>query len=271
MKKQVKNVENTPEIQMFKVVNVHMSDIIAPKLAMRAGIIDESFESLKQSIKEIGLIAPIVVMKFADKFEIVAGARRHQACKALGWEFIPASILEPNSETYFRTMSAENYERSEVTLFDEIQFIMKLHDELSLNQTQTAKYIGKSVAYVNERIAVTNYPDCLKQALIDDKITFSVAREFNKITEATVCETYLHYAIENGCTPAIARKWRQQWENQKSHPEVTPLDIISENYEQSQQKVTAVQDCASCRTTFESQELMPLYVCKQCRTAILNS
>jgi ParB family chromosome partitioning protein len=270
MSKQVKTAVKTPDIQIFKVVNISMSDIIPPKLAMRIGIEDKSFESLVQSIKDIGLISPIVVMKFADKFEIVAGDRRYRACKALNWDYVPASILEPNSEKYFRTMSAENYERQDVSLFDEIQFIMKLHDELSLNQTQTAKYIGKSVAYVNERIAVTNYPQCLKDALIDDKITFSVAREFSKISEAQVCEQYLHYAIENGCTPAIARKWRQQWENQKANPNVTPLDIMEEHYESSQQKVTVNQDCASCHGTFEAQELLPLYVCKACRTALVT-
>ena len=168
-------------------------------------------------------------------------------------------------------MTAENYEREEINLFDEIQFIMKLHDELSLNQTAIAKYLSKSVSYVNERIAVTNYPGCLKAALIAESITFSVAREFNKITDAQVCETYLKYAVENGCTPAIARKWRQQWETQQSHPDMTDLTVMDDNYINAAQKVTVTQLCASCKTSYETHELLPLYVCKSCHSAIFNS
>lgn len=262
--------QNSDNFQEIKVVNIAISDIIPPKLAMRINVTSESLQTLIESIKSIGLISPIAVMKFADKYEVVAGARRYFALKELGYDFVPCSILVPNSEVYFKTMSAENYERQEISLFDEVQFILKLHDELSLNQAQIGKYIGKSVSYVNERLAILNYPQCIKDALVADQITFSVAREFNKITEEKVCETYLRYAIENGCTPVIARKWRQQWENQQAHPQMTDSQDIIDNYEQSQQPVKVTQECASCHGTFESADLMPLYVCKPCRSAILT-
>lgn len=268
--KKTKIVAEKLNIQVFDIQNIKMSEIIPPKVAMRENIADKSIQSLAQSIAEIGLIQPLTVMKLSDLYEIVAGARRYFAIKLLNWEYAPCSLLEPNSERYFQTMAAENYERSDVSIIDEVTFFEKLRDELSMTQAQIAKYINKSVSYVNERLAITDYPECLKIALMADDITFSVAREFNKITEAVVCEQYLHYAIENGCTPAVARKWRQQWENQQAHPQMTDLSVMDENFDQSQQKLTVNQDCASCGATFESAELMPLYVCKPCRAAILS-
>jgi ParB family chromosome partitioning protein len=266
--KKTKINANSNEINLINVVNIPVSEINPPNVAMRASISPQSIETLAASIAEVGLISPIVIMKSKNKYEIVAGCRRFTAMKQLNFDFIPCIILQSNAEMYFKTMSAENYERQEINIFDEVQFILRLHDELSLNQGQIAKYIGKSVSYVNERLAILEYPECIKQALIDEKITFSVAREFNKITEAQVCETYLHYAIENGCTPAIARKWRQQWENQQAHPTMTPIDDMVDSYEITQQLIKVTQECASCRATFESHELLPLYVCKSCYSAI---
>jgi ParB/RepB/Spo0J family partition protein len=261
-------IVKTIDLQTINVVNLSISDIIPPKLSMRFSTLPETLITLANSIKEIGLINPICVMRSGSKYEIVAGLRRYSACKLLNWDFIPSIILEENSEMYFKTMAAENYERLDISLFDEVQFINKLHDELSLNQSQIAKYIGKSVSYINEHLAINNYPECLLDALIHEQITFSVAREFYKITEAQVCETYLKYAIENGCTPAIAKKWRQQWENQQAHPNMTPIDDMVDNYEAATQNLTVTQECASCKGTFEVNQLLPLYVCKSCHNAI---
>jgi ParB family transcriptional regulator, chromosome partitioning protein len=262
--------EKETNIDIKHVINLDSQSIIPPNIAMRENISNKSIESLAKSIEEIGLIYPLTVMPQGTQFEIVAGARRYMAMMLLKWKFMPSFVLESNSEMYFRTMAAENYERQDISIFDEVTFIQKLQYELKLTQAQIAKYIGKSVSYVNERIAVIDYPECLKIALVQEEITFSVAREFNKITESVVQEQYLHYAIENGCTPAVARKWRQQWENQQAHPQMTDLSDMEDNYNDAVQKVTVNQECASCHGTFEAQELMPLYVCKPCRTAILT-
>jgi ParB/RepB/Spo0J family partition protein len=261
----------TVPLQTINIVNVPVTEIIKPKLSMRENVGSESLKTLSESISQIGLINPICVMKLGKNYEIVAGLRRYSACVLLNWDFIPCIILEQNSETYFRTMTAENYERLDISLYDEVQFINKLHNELSLNQSQIAKYIGKSVSYVNEHLAVNSYPQCLLDALINEQITFSVAREFYKITEAQVCETYLHYAIENGCTPAIAKKWRQQWETQQAHPNMTDFDEVVDNYQVATQNLTVTQSCASCGQPFETHHLLPLYVCRPCHSAITSS
>ena len=249
---------------------IPIKSIIAPRIAMRGNIDKNNIENLAKSIKEIGLICPICVMTTGKEFEIVAGNRRYEACKSLGMSEIQAIIMEQNSEKYFRTMTAENYERQDITIFDEVQFIERLMTELEMSQSQIAKYIGKSPAYVSERVAVLEYPTCILEALRCEKITFSVAREFNKITEANVCETYLKYAVENGCTPDIARKWRKQWELTKDKPEGELLEQMVDNYGDNVQHVIPTMICAGCRETFEVTELMTLYMCKGCRTEILR-
>lgn len=252
------------------VLNIKIVEIEEPRIAMRNNIDVQEIQSLMSSIKEVGLICPICVMKSGEKFEIVAGNRRFVACRKLGWTEISCIVIEQNSEMYFKTMTAENYERQDVSIIDEVNFIDRLNTELNLSQNQIAKYISKSASYVSERLAVLNYPAVLLEALMNNKITFSVAREFNKITEPQACETYLHYAVENGCTPEIARKWRKQWELQKEKPDITTLEEISEKYAESQQVTQIKMKCAGCREEFETTELQVVYMCRTCRNATLS-
>jgi ParB family chromosome partitioning protein len=252
------------------MVYIEVKKVKAPRIAMRGDLDKKSIEQLAKSIQEIGLICPICVMRLEEGFEIVAGNRRFEAVKELGWKELPAIVLEENSETYFRTMSAENYEREDINIYDEVQFIERLTIDLQMSQIQIAKYIGKSPSYVNERIAVLEYPQCLLDALLNNKITFSVAREFHKIDDAQVCETYLKYAVENGCTPDIARKWRKQWELSKFKPERDLLGQASESYGEAMQSVIPTMKCAGCQQMFEVTELMSVYMCRSCRSEILK-
>lgn len=268
--KKIYNKKNIGVISSDNIEDIKITEIIPPRIAMRTSVNQFNIVDLIESIKEIGLICPICVMKSGDKFEVVAGNRRFEACKALSWEYITCHVIEENPEKYFKTMTAENYERSDITIFDEVQFIERLRTDLNMSQLQIAKYINKSTSYVNERVAITEYPQCIIDALIDGKITFSVAREFNKITDANVCETYLHYAIENGCTPEIARKWRKQWELQKTQPERDLTQQAVDNYGESMQSVIPTMKCAGCQSMFEVTELMSVYMCKSCKSEILK-
>ena len=269
--KSSKKPTNGKPIQEINVVNVPIIEIKPPVYPMRLGITDQSIESLVESIKAIGLIHPLWVIRQGKGYEIVTGFRRFNAIKSLGWDFVPVHIMEGGAEQYFQTMSAENYERESITIIDECQFIERLSEELDMKQAQIAKYINKSVSYVNERLAVKTYPEPLINALINETITFSVAREFNKITDTDVLLEYLKFAVENGCTPAIARKWRQQWENQTAHPDTPQLADIADNWDESQQKQTVTQECGACKIVYESHELLPLYVCRNCRQSILSA
>ena len=271
MSKTVKIKGKTDKISVPLSTFLDMSEIIPPRIAMRADIEGQSLQQLADSIKDLGLICPICVMKTGDKFEIVAGNRRFEAYRLLEKKQIHCVVIEQNSEMYFRTMTAENYERQDIGIIDEVAFIEKLNVELQLSQTQIAKYINKSVSYVNERIAVLSYPEPLVIALVAGDITFSVAREFYKITDANVCETYLKYAVENGCTPAIARKWRKQWELQKEQPEKDFTADTIDNWEASQQKPHSVMSCAICREEYELQQLITLYICHNCNKSIINN
>jgi len=269
MSKEIKDREK----EVTKTINsenIEIVKIIPPRIAMRTDVNKTNVKELADSINTLGLICPICVMKSGEQYEVVAGNRRYEACRTLGWKVIPSIILEESSEMYFKTMTAENYERKDVDLFDEVQFIERLKEELNMSQTQIAQYINKSVSYVNERLAVLEYPRIILDALLEEKITFSVAREFNKIDDEQVCETYLKYAIENGCTPIIARKWRKQWELSKKQPERDLLGEAVDNYGEAIQSVIPTMRCAGCQQIFEVTELMSVQMCKPCRIEILK-
>jgi ParB family chromosome partitioning protein len=242
--------------------------IIKPELAMRLDTEKSNIEDLAKSIDKVGLINPLTLKKIGNYYEIVAGFRRYLACAKLGWSEVPAVVLEENSEIAVGVMTAENYEREEVNVFDESIYLHKLIETTKMSQKSISKEINRSESYVSERLQIMNYPDELRDALYQDTISFSVARELNKIGNEDDKIMYVRYAIQNGCTPDIARNWRKQLELQGKQKAEDILTVASENYNQNSGSATVMMPCRVCMENIDVVELVTMYVCKTCLSVI---
>jgi len=248
----------------INIENIAYKDIIPPEISMRLQTDKSHIEQLSTSIEKLGLINPITVKRAGKYYEVVAGFRRYLAIKALKWKTVPSIVLEESSDIAVGIMTAENYDREDVNIFDEAMYLKKLINKTGLTQKVLSKAINRSESYVSERVAILEYEPELRDALYSGKISFSVARELNKIADESERLQYIRYAIENGCTPDIAKRWRTELAQRNEVSSTQIGENAVENYNQQTNKTTVMMLCKICNENTDVNELQTMYVCRTC-------
>lgn len=203
MKKTEKKIKAVEEL-IIKKIN-------EPNYIARIGTTENDLEELKNSIVQIGLIEPIIVKKVKDKYEIIAGHRRFLAHKSLGKEKINAVVVDVNAKEAEIMKLEENIKRKDLNDIEEAYYFEHLIKIGFKSRKELAKKIGRSEAYISQKIEILKYPEKLFHALEQKKISFSAARELIRIKDKDVMNDYIEHAVENGITPAIAKQWADNW------------------------------------------------------------
>src|SRR5437667_2500752 len=137
---------------------------------------------LSNSIKEHGLLQPILVRPLAHGFEIVAGHRRFQACRSLRWRFIPCKIREMSDKQSYEIQLTENMQRKTMDPVEEAEAFRRYVIDLGWSGvTELAKKISKSEEYVSHRLQLLKLPDDIKEKIISTRLNVSQAMELTTI------------------------------------------------------------------------------------------
>ena len=139
-------------------------------------------ETLMNSIKEHGLLQPILVRPLSHGFEIVAGHRRFQTCRSLRWRFVPCKIREMTDKQAFEIQLTENIQRKSMDPIEESLAFRRYVVVFGWGGvSELAKKIGKSEEYVSHRIQLLRLPADIKEQIINSKINVSQALEITSI------------------------------------------------------------------------------------------
>src|SRR5690606_36762819 len=146
---------------------------------------DEKIDELAQSIKEHGVLQPIIVTKIRDGigYYIVAGERRYKACKKLGLNTIPAIVRDIDRKIMAEIALLENLQRENLTVVEEANAYKMLIDEYGLTQQEVADRIGKSRSHITNILRVLNLPEIVQKMLNDNEIDFGHAKILAGINE----------------------------------------------------------------------------------------
>ena len=153
---------------------ISISSIVRNKYQPRKKIEKESLEELTSSIKERGIIQPIIVRKSDDqdeKFEIVAGERRWQAAQNAGLHEVPAVVIKADNLKSLEFAIVENVQRKDLNPIEEAEGYKKLINEFRYDQERVAKFIGKSRAHVTNCLRLLILPQKIIEYIIDEKIS----------------------------------------------------------------------------------------------------
>lgn len=191
-------------------MDVLREKIKLPESMMRRVISEKDMEELVRSIKEVGMINPIVVRKVGDQYELVAGLRRLMAMDMLKKEKVMVRVMRVGDEKAERIKVDENRAREDINAVDEGAYFAQMMDRFGWNQKQLAEKFCVSESYVSQRIGSADWPDCLKEVVLDGKIIFSVAREFAGIKDEGEMRRVIDQAISSGVSPAVAARWRHE-------------------------------------------------------------
>ena len=151
-----------------------LSEISPNKFQPRKNFDEENLEDLTNSIKERGVIQPIIVRKSnsnTSKFEIIAGERRWLAARKAGLHDIPVVVTEADDLKSLEFAIIENVQRHDLNPLEEAQGYKRLIDEFSYDQEKVSKFIGKSRSYITNSLRLLNLPSEVLKMIEDKKIT----------------------------------------------------------------------------------------------------
>jgi ParB family chromosome partitioning protein len=159
-----------------KITNnkISISSIIPNKYQPRKNFDKNSLEELTASIRERGIIQPIIVRASEDsndKYELIAGERRWQAAQNAGLHEVPAVILNLDNLKSLEFAIVENVQRKDLNPIEEAEGYQRLINEFNYDQDKVAKFIGKSRAHISNCIRLLSLPAKVIEYIINDKIS----------------------------------------------------------------------------------------------------
>ena len=156
-----------------------LSDIVPNKFQPRKNFEEENLEDLANSIKERGVIQPIIVRQSISensKYEIIAGERRWLAARKAGLHDIPVVITEADDLKSLEFAIVENVQRHDLNPLEEAQGYKRLIDEFSYDQEKVSKFIGKSRSYITNSLRLLNLPEEILKFIEERKLTSGHAK-----------------------------------------------------------------------------------------------
>ncbi len=162
-----------------KTNKLNLSEIIPNKYQPRKDFDEDNLEDLSNSIKERGVIQPIIVRRSNSddaKYEIIAGERRWLAARKAGLHDIPVVITEADDLKSLEFAIVENVQRHDLNPLEEAQGYKRLIDEFLYDQEKVSKFIGKSRSYITNSLRLLNLPKSVLQYIEEKKISAGHAK-----------------------------------------------------------------------------------------------
>src|SRR5574344_2248160 len=183
-----------------EVFELAIDDIMPNRFQPREVFDDESINELAQSIKEHGVIQPIIVRKIGDKYEIIAGERRYKASALAGLTKIPAIIRNLDDRETSKVALLENLQRKDLTAIEEARTYQKILELDALTQEELAKTMGKSQSAVSNKLRLLSLTDEVQDALLQEKISERHARSLLNIENPETQKELLNKIITTRMT-----------------------------------------------------------------------
>lgn len=247
-----------------------LSLIDEPALPARSSMSDEKMDELVMSIRTIGLVQPMIVARFGERFEVIAGHRRWHACHRAGLVEAICLIYPDKAAALDAIQHAENRHREDLNAADEaIWFSELLEQKYDGDVDVLCARLGEKRAYAEGRLNLfAGDPDVFDR-LRRGLIQIGVAQALNKCTDQLTRRAYLHNAIVGGATVAVVNGWLMQWKRNQlatgpqevsSEPAAMPGPVPQTNY----------FTCYVCQGTDNVHLMQPVNVHSYCLMAVLD-
>lgn len=225
---------------MDQVVQIRVDELQANPLQPRGIITPESLVDLIDSIKEHGILEPLVIAKTPAGYQIIAGERRWRAAKLGGQATVPAIIKETTPQGMLEMAIVENVQRTDLNALDRARAFERLMQEFSLTTTEISQKIGKSPAYVSNTMRLLQLPDALKDGLLTGLISEGHARALAAISDVKLMiDAYKIVLRESGSVRRaedLARRMQAQL-GQKARVTHLAPQIVAEEIDQMRQQL----------------------------------
>jgi len=186
------NKDSLPELSQGYIPNLPIGLIVPNPYQPRIEVKPETLMELADSIREHGIIQPLLVTKKSDKiYELIAGERRWRASKLAGMDTVPVVIKETSPQEMLELAVIENVQREDLNALEEGMAFQQLIQLFNMSHEQISKKIGLSRPAIANKIRLLALPDEIKRALLETKISEGHARALLGLTSAeTIIAAY---------------------------------------------------------------------------------
>lgn len=237
-----------------------IEDVVRDEDQPRREFDQEAINALAASIKEHGVLQPIVVTKEDGKYKIVAGERRWRASKLAGLKKIPAIIRTVDSQNRLELSVIENAQREDLNAIELATAYAKLKNQFNLSIEDIAAKIGKSETSVQGTMRLLNLPDDVKKIMVKEKLTEGVMRPLISVDEKTI-KKVLPKIISEGWTARKVERYVSSKKDKsstalvKAHQHRKEEDALGEKYNVTA-KITGRSLTFKCKNDNELKELI---------------
>jgi len=225
-----------------EIIQIEVNSLSPNPLQPRGAITPESLVDLVDSIKEHGILEPLVVAKTPAGYQIIAGERRWRASKLAGMTHVPSIVRETSPKGMLEMALVENVQRVDLNALDRAKGFERLQSEFGLTTSEIAVKIGKSVAYVSNSLRLLTLPDALKDGLLSGLITEGHARALAAIDDTDLMiEAYKIILRESGSVrraEELARRMKHKSDQPaKAKTNISKMRIVSEEIDKMQMEM----------------------------------
>lgn len=206
------------------ILQVPVEDIIPNRFQPRLSFDDTSLNDLALSIKQHGIIQPLVLRRKNDKYEIIAGERRFKAAKLAGLASVPAVISNLDDNASAEVAIVENIQRKDLTAIEEAKSFQALLDKGYMTQDELARKMGLSQSAISNKLRLLTLDESVQEAILSEKISERHARTLLKVPSHEKQKELLNKIINERLTV-------KQLEDEIKNMELTPNNEINVNPE----------------------------------------
>lgn len=205
---------NGEPTQYKELIHLDINLLQPNPLQVRNLIKSDSLVDLVESIKEHGVLEPLVVAKTPAGFQIIAGERRWRAAKIVGFKTVPVVVKETTTQGMLELALVENVQREDLNPIERAQGLQRLINDFTLQVGVIAKRIGKSPAYVSNTLRLLSLPDAIKDGIISGDITEGHARAIAGLGEVKLMIDAFKKVLAEGAsvrrTEDLVRKIKEE-------------------------------------------------------------
>jgi len=225
-----------------QVIQVNLDDIIPNRFQPRIAFDEKALNELAASIKEHGIIQPLVLRKLGKKYEIIAGERRYKAATMAGLATVPAVISNVDDNKSAEVALVENIQRKDLTPIEEARSYKNLLDKGYLTQEQLAKKMGLSQSAISNKLRLLNLDTKVQQALLDNKISERHARSLLKLPSVEDQKKWLDRIIKERLTvKKLDELLKSELKLENKDEEDVPL-VSTPNIEEIKEQATDINN-----------------------------
>ena len=252
----------------IKLIKMDMID--RPVKIARELIDPEKVRELAESIRETGLLQPVILRPSNGRYEMVAGDRRYLAHKLLNLKVIKAIVRELDDRETVVIRGIENLQRENLTPSEEARVYLALKEEGGLSPSQIAKKTGRSHGTINRYLDFAKCSDQVRRAVDLKQISLNTLETLQEIDDVDAFKYHFDMAAANGVTDKVARMWVDDYLKSKQGTYYGGDGSVSTGYVDGESK-PSFMTCDICHGPIEIKAVRSLVACPECIKKVRHS